>query len=415
MGLFDRFKNTPVETKQAYDINSPALMEVIRSGTTGSQSVTVEQAARISTVYACVKVLSESISTIPCKLYRVDGEARTAQPENKLYHLVNRSPNEFMCASELWGWATTSVALHGNCFIHLVRTSSGNVVELLPLPHGSVSVHVTAQNIVRYIVTVGEKGAERTYEAGPYDILHLKGMTLDGINGISPIQYNAGMLAGARDAVKYGNAVYANGASPRGILTTDGVLSDDAYERIKASWAGTHGGVDNAGKVAIMEAGLSFQTVSMSPSDIDLLNNRKFSRSEIAGMYRIPPHLIGDLEKATYSNISEQQLSFYRDTLSPWLTHFENRLNHTLLKTSAQVFRFDTSDFLRGDLKTEVEAYKPLLEIGVLSPNEVRAKLGMNPRDGGDEYVSQSNNLTFGNEAPEQEQPQPEAQPEGEE
>ena len=406
MGLFDRFRSKP-EQKQAMDINSPALMEVIRAGTTTSQNVSVEQAARISTVYACVKVLAESISTIPCKLYRVDGDARTAQPEHRLYGLVNRSPNDFMTATEFWTWVVTNVALHGNTYVWLVRTASGNPVELLPLPHGAVSVHVHAQNQVSYIVTVGEKGSEKIYTVQPEDMLHFKGLTLDGVNGISPIQYNAGMLAGARDAQAYGNSVFANGASPRGILTTEGVLSDDAYERIKASWSATHGGVESAGKVAIMEAGLKFEPVSLSPADAKLLETRKYSRSEICGMYRVPGHMVGDLERATYSNITEQTLSFYRDSLQPWLTSFEARLNHTLLKTSAQTFRFDTTDFLRGDLQTEANVYKQLLEIGVLSPNEVRARMGLNPRDGGDEYVSQSNNLTFGD----QEQPEPQGQP----
>ena len=421
MGIFDKWRSQPEQTKQAYDVNSPALLELIRSGQTGSTSVSVEQAARISAVYACVKVLAESISTLPCKLYRVDGDSRTEQPEHKLYGLVNRSPNSFMTATEFWSWAVTNVALHGNIYVWLVRTASGTVVEMLPLPHGSVSVHVQAQNQVTYIVTVGEQGSEKIYTVQPEDMLHFKGMTLDGINGISPIQYNAGMLAGARDAMSYSNAVFSNGAAPRGILTTEGVLSDEAYERIAQSWKASHGGVNNAGGVAILEAGLDFKAVSMSPADIDLLSQRKYSRSEIAGMFRVPPHMIGDLEKATYSNIAEQSLGFYRDALQPWVVAMENRLNHTLLKTSAQVFRFDTSDFLRGDLKTEVESYKSLLEIGVLSPNEVRQRMGLNPREGGDEYVSQSNNLTFGDEPapeqpeqeePQQEEPQDPAQPE---
>lgn len=403
MGLFDRFRSKP-ETKQAYDINSPALMEIIRSGTTSSANVSVEQAARISTVYACVKVLAESISTIPCKLYRVDGEAKTAQPDHKLYGLVARSPNDFMTSSEFWEWVVTTVAFHGNCFVWMVKTSSGTVVELLPLPHGSVSVNVQNQNQVTYTVTVGKN---QVYKVGPGEILHFKGQTLDGINGLSPIQYNSGLLATARDAVGYTNAIYSNGAAPRGVLTTDGVLSDEAYARIKASWDSSHGGVESAGKVAILESGLSFSPVNLSPGDLQLLEQRKFSRSEIAGMYRIPPHMIGDLDRATFSNITEQTLSFYRDTLAPWLTRFENRLNHTLLRTNAQVFRFDTTEFLRGDLATEATVYKSLLEIGVLNPNEVRARMGLNPREGGDEYVSQSNNLTFGDDGEADAAPEP--------
>lgn len=192
----------------------------------------------------------------------------------------------------------------------------------------------------------------------------------------------------------------------------DGTLSDDAYTNLKDSWESSHGGTRNANRVALLEAGVKFEPISMSPGDVQLIETRKMSREEICGMFRVPPHMVADLSRATFSNISEQNLEFYRAAISPYLNALETRMNYQLLGDSTREFRFDVSNLIRGDFTGEVDAYKKLLEIGVMSPNEVRARLDMNPREGGDHFVSDSNNLTFGDENPEPEQePEPEPQP----
>lgn len=398
--FLDMFRSDKADTKSAMDINSPRLMEIIRAGDSGNVAVTPETAMRLSTVYSCVKVLSETVSTLPCYLYKKDGETKSIV-DNKLNSLIYEAPNGFQTATEFWAQQVTNICLRGNSYSYVVRTGNDRVVEILPLPVDAVSINIQAQNQITYTITLGEKGNTTTMVAQPRDILHFKGMTLDGIQGISPIAYNGALLSNAIHSRNHANSVFTNGATPRGVLQTEGTLSDEAFENIKASWGASHGGTNNANRVAILEAGLEFKPVSMSPADVQLLESRKLSRSEIAGMYRVPPHLLGDLERATYSNISHQSLDFYKGAISPWLTQFESRLNHTLLGTSTQCFKFDVTEFLRGDVETEVAAYKQLLECGVMSPNEVRNRLGMNPREGGDEYVSASNNLTFGDEQPE--------------
>jgi HK97 family phage portal protein len=385
-------KHEPMSEKAgSFDVNSPQLLEMIRSGNAGS-TVSAEQAFRITTVFACIKVLAEAVGTIPCNLYKLKGDRRERQPENKLHYLVNRSPNDFMTSSEFWEWAIVSLALHGNAYVWMNRTRSGKVVQFLPLPFTAVSVHVEAQNIVSYQVTVGVNGVDKHYNVPPADMLHFKGLSLDGITGVSPITYNSAMLLGARESQTYQTNVLLNGASPKGVLQTEGVLDDDAYERIKASWEASHQGTNNAGSVAILEAGLEFKGMSMSPADIKLMEQMKYTRSEIAGLYGVPPHRIGDLDKSTYTNIEALSRMFHRDTLKPWLNRFEKRLNHTLLDTATQEFKFDSTEYLAGDLETEVAAYTAMLDRGVVSPNEFRRRMGMNPRDGGDEYASISNN-----------------------
>lgn len=398
MAIFDNWFRKEAETKSAIDINSPRLLEMIQAGMGGSSG---ESAMRIGAVYSCVKVLSESVSTLPVNLYEMDGDIRTKK-STQLDRLVTAQPNDNMTANELWQYVVTSVCLHGNAYVYVTRTAKGRAVELLPIPATSVSIHIANQNTVSYIVTVGEKPNTREIKMTSRELLHFKSMTLDGYTGISPISYNNAIVGGSRAAMDYANNIYTNGATPRGVLEVEGTLSDDAFTNLKDSWQGAHGGSNNGNRVALLESGVKFKPITMSPHDVQLLESRKYSRSEIAGIFRVPGHMINDLDKATYSNIAHQGAEFYRYSLSPWLTMIEQRLNMTMAGPN-QCFKFDVSELIRGDVEAEVSAYSKLLEIGVLSPNEVRAKFGMNPRDGGDEFVSASNNLTFGDdESPEE-------------
>lgn len=393
MAIFDNWFRKESETKSAIDINSPRLLEMMQAGMSGSSG---ESAMRIGAVYSCVKVLSESVSTLPVNLYDLDGDIRTKKP-TQLDRLVAAQPNDNMTANELWQYVVTSVCLHGNAYVYVTRTAKGRAVELLPIPATSVSIHIANQNTVTYIVTVGERPNTREIKMTSRELLHFKSLTLDGYTGISPISYNNAIVGGSRAAMDYANNIYTNGATPRGVLEVEGTLSDDAFTNLKDSWQGAHGGSNNGNRVALLESGVKFKPITMSPHDVQLLESRKYSRSEIAGIFRVPGHMINDLDKATYSNIAHQGAEFYRYSLSPWLTMIEQRLNMTMAGPN-QCFKFDVSELIRGDVEAEVSAYSKLLEIGVLSPNEVRAKFGMNPRDGGDEFVSASNNLTFGDE-----------------
>lgn len=393
MGWFD--KKSPVETtetKSAFDINSPRLLEAIRQGTSG---VSGDSSMRVSAVYSCVKVLSESISSLPVNLYDINATGGTTRLHNKLDRLVSIAPSEDQTASEMWAYVVTSVCLHGNGYLYITRTQRGQAVQLLPLNPNNVSIHITG-NKVTYHVSIGEGADVRTMVLSSREVLHFKTLTLDGYKGLSPIAYNASIVNGERAAIDYSNRIYTDGATPRGVLEVDGVLSDEAFENLRASWGAAHGGVNNGNKVAILESGVAFKPISLSPNDVQLLETRKYSRNEIAGLYRVPPHMIAAMDNATYSNIAHQGAEFHRFTLAPWLTAIEQRLNLTLAGPG-QTFRFDTSGLTRSDLQTESESYSKLISMGVLNPNEVRERMGLNPRDGGDEYISQTNNLSFGN------------------
>lgn len=417
MAFWNKKSEAADQKSISYGLDSPALMELIMRGDKPSLSaVSPETAMRLSTVYACIKVLSETVSTLPCHLYKLsaDRTSKSHQWSDMMHSLVYRSPNDWQTAQEFWQMQVVNLCLRGNSYSYIVRGESGRVVSLHPIPTDSVSVDIQHQNQITYHVTIGEKGSQRTMSLQPSEVLHFKGLTLDGIRGISPIAYQGSLLGGAIEQRDHANNVFSNGSTPRGVLEVDGTLSDDAYKNLKDSWDSAHGGTRNANRVALLEAGVKFAPISMSPGDVQLIETRKLSREEICGIFRVPPHMIADLSRATFSNIEAQGLDFYKSAISPYLKAFENRMDYQLLGDSTRCFKFDVSELIRGDFKGEVEAYSKLLTMGVMSPNEVRSRLDMNPREGGDDYVSDSNNLTFGNEDEsqqeqvEQEQPEPE-------
>lgn len=393
MALFNWGKTQEKAAPISLPFNSSALSDFFGSYTASTKSVNNEQAMRMNTVYSCVKVLSDTMATLPCHLYRETPAGKELHYSAPLHNLMLNSPNEYQTGPEFFSYVMVNLCLSGNFYGYINRTSSGKVVEILPLKTENVSVQQDSQYNVVYVVTFdnGDQDVMR-----PDQILHIRGMSMDGVTGVSPIQYNANSIGAGIDARDYAANVFTNDATPRGVLHTDGILDDDSFENIKASWNASHGGVVNSHKVAILEQGLKFSPVSLSPQDVQLLDMRKYTRSEICAMFRVPPHMIGDLDRATFSNIEHQDLAFYKATILPYLMLIEARLNKALLNVTTQCFKFDTSNLLRTDMATRVDTYNTLITAGVMNPNEARMELGYNPREGGDEYVSQSNNLTFG-------------------
>ena len=382
--------------------NSSALMDFFGSYTASTKAVNNEQAMRMNTVYSCVKVLSDTMATLPCHLYRETSAGKEMHYSAPLHNLILNTPNEYQTGPEFFSYVMVNLCLNGNFYGYVNRTSSGKVVEILPLKTENVSVKQDSQYNVVYVVTF-DNGAQDVMR--PDQILHIRGMSMDGVTGVSPIQYNANCIGAGIDARDYAANVFNNDATPRGVLHTDGILDDDSYENIKSSWNASHGGIANSHKVAILEQGLKFSPVSLSPQDVQLLDMRKYTRSEICAMFRVPPHMIGDLDRATFSNIEHQDLGFYKATIFPYLMLIEARLNKALLNVTTQCFKFDTSNLLRTDMATRVDTYTTLITAGVMNPNEARMELGYNPREGGDEYVSQSNNLTFGDDEQQPQEP----------
>jgi HK97 family phage portal protein len=358
--------------------------------------VTPERAMMYSAVFSCVRVLAESVGQLPMHLYRRQGREKVKAEDHPLHTLLHDAPNEHTTAQEFWEWVVACLALRGNAYSQINRVR-GTVRELLPFPIGSVRPRWNPDTMeLTYEVALAD-GKRETLPAT--EVLHHKLFPLDGLCGASPIRYARESIGLGIGAETFGASLFANGAIPGGVLEHPGALSDKAYERLKASWEDRHAGAGNASKVALLEEGTKYAKIGINPEDAQFLETRKFQRSEIAGVFRVPPHMIGDLEHATFSNIEEQELAFVVHGLMPYLVRAEQRGNLQLLSHAERreyFFKFQVNGLLRGDMAARSEFYAKQLANGALSPNEIRELEDMNPREGGDIYLTPANMLING-------------------
>ena len=352
-------------------------------------SISPSTAMRYAAVFACVRVLSESVGMLPVGLYERKGDARV-QSFGGLADLISVSPNEFQTAQEFWEQCIVHLCLRGN-FYAWKNVVGGELRELIPFGAGCVTPVLREDYSIWYKVQYAN-GSQDVLPGA--DVFHVRLASLDGITGLSPTAWNRETIALGIATQKHGSKVFKNGARIGGVLTTDGILGDEPYERVKKSWSDTYSGVDNAHKVAILEQGLKYQSVMMSSEDAQYHETRQFQRSEIAGIFRVPPHMIGDLEHATFSNIEHQARQFVDQALIPLLTRIERRILVSLIPPAMrarQFAKFKTNSLLRGDTKSRAEFYTKMIQNGAMSPNEIRALEDMNPRDGGDIYLTPLN------------------------
>ncbi|MBU6955756.1 phage portal protein [Hahella sp. HN01] len=365
--------------------------------------ITPGNAPEISAVFSCIKVLTESIGMLPLNLFKeLPGGGSEKATNHPLQTLLKHGPNDYLTDQEYKELIVAHLCLRGNHYSYINRTASGRVLELLPMAPDAVTPKLSNDYELTYDVQF-KSGPVRTLLAE--EVLHIRLWSLDGLTGLNPIQYNRHCLGLAKATEKHGSTLFAHGAKPSGVLSTDHALTDKQYERLKQEME-LHRGVSNQNREMILDGGLKWLQVSMTAEDSQFLETRKFQRSEIAGFFRVPPHMIGDLERATFSNIEHQDLAFARHTLIPYCTRIEKRINKALLsdKERASHFaKFNINALMRGDMKTRSEYYTAMIQNGVMSPNEVRILEDMNPREGGDTYLTPLNMAVNGKPADETE------------
>lgn len=376
------------------------LEDVIRETFGGGETesgeyVSDERAMRCAAVYACVRVLAESVAQLPLMLYRSreDG-GKDRLVDHPLYRLLHYQPNLWQTSFEFREYAMAALLLRGN--FYALKNMTGpperaKLVELLPIHPAYVSTEQDERWRLRYTIRFPGKGAQEVPEG---NILHVRGLSMDGVTGLSPISYMRESIGLSIAAEKHGARVFKNGARPGGVLTTPKTLSDEAFKRLKEEWQEAFSG-RNVHRTAILEEGTKWEKMGMTNEDAQYLETRKFQRSEIAGIFRVPAHLINDLEKATFSNIEHQSQSFVSYSLTPWLVRFEQVFWRDLLteqeKRDGLYVKFNVDGLLRGDAKSRAEALKIQREWGIINANEWRALEEMNPRDGGDVYLTPMN------------------------
>ena len=295
----------------------------------------------------------------------------------------------------------THLLLWGNAYAQVIRNGKGEVIALYPLMPDRMTVDRDKNGHLFYKYTKSSEDAP-TMDNGsvilsPSDVLHIPGLGFDGLVGYSPIAMAKNAIGLAIAAEEYGSKFYANGAAPSGVLEHPGTLKDPG--RVRESWQATFGGSANANKVAVLEEGMKYTPISISPNEAQFLETRKFQINEIARIFRVPPHMVGDLEKSSFSNIEQQSLEFVKYTLDPWVIRWEQALYRTLLSEEEKktvFFKFNVEGLLRGDYASRMSGYATARQNGWMSANDIREleDLDRIPAElGGDLYLVNGNML----------------------
>jgi HK97 family phage portal protein len=352
-------------------------------------SITPANALQITTVYQCVKVIAESVGMLPLSVMVETQAGKEKAFKHPAHRLLSIAPNDYQTAQEWKEMVAAHLCLRGNHYSYINRVN-GKVLELLPLNPTCVVPKLNNDYTVEYRVTFANGKTEVLTQS---DVLHIKQFSIDGVNGVCPISQARHSLGLARATEQHGSSLFKNGSNPFGGFKTNEKLTDEQYKRLKDS-VSDYQGSSNSFKPLILEGGLDWVQVSITPESAQFLETRKYQRSEIAGVFRVPPHMIGDLEKATFSNIESQGLEFVTHSLMPYLTRIENRVRLSLFNDKDQLThfaKFNVNALLRGDMKARAEFYTKMLQNGAMSPNEIREKEDMNPREGGDIFLTPLN------------------------
>ena len=370
--------------------------------------VTERSAMQMTAVYSCVRILSEAIAGLPLQFYRYteDGGKEKAV-EHPLYSLLHDEPNPEMTSFVFRETLMTHLLLWGNAYAQIIRNGKGEVIALYPLMPDRMKVDRDDAGRIYYEYTVYDSddvsGRRGTNRAGRIvrlrsgDVLHIPGLGFDGLVGYSPIAMAKNAIGMAIACEEYGAKFFANGAAPSGVLEYPGVLKDPA--KIRDSWQATFGGSGNANKVAVLEEGMKYSPISISPEQAQFLETRKFQIDEIARIFRIPPHMVGDLEKSSFSNIEQQSLEFVKYTLDPWVCRWEQAMVRALLtpEEKAHFFiKFNVDGLLRGDYESRMRGYATARQNGWMSANDIRELENLYriaEEDGGDLYLVNGNML----------------------
>ena len=371
--------------------------------TSSGKAVNERTAMQTTAVYACVRILAEAIAGLPLHIYRHQSDGgKERAGDHPLYYLLHDEPNPEMTSFVFRETLMSHLLLWGNAYAQVVRNGRGQVVALYPLLPSKMEVSrgPRGQLLYTYYRDADESGVHP--DSGytvlqREEVLHLPGLGFDGLLGYSPIAMAKHAIGMALATEEYGAKFFANGANPGGVLEHPGVIKD--IQRVKDSWNSAYQGSMNSHRVAVLEEGMKFQPIGIPPEQAQFLETRKFQINEIARVFRVPPHMVGDLEKSSFSNIEQQSLEFVKYTLNPWVVRWEQALKQSLLLPSekkALFIKFNLDGLLRGDYQSRMQGYAIGRQNGWLSTNDIRELEDLNrvpTAEGGDLYLVNGNML----------------------
>lgn len=353
--------------------------------------ITPQNAMRLVAVWSCVTLIAQTIASLPLGVYRREERGRK-ELRNPAERFIWGVPNPEMTKQSFWETVIGSCVLTGNSYTYIVRNGLGQIAEIWPLDPRRVAPYRTEKGEKRYRID--------GYDTDPSKIMHVPGYG-DGFRGLSPIGQAREAMGLAASAEEFGARFFGQGTALSGILTTDQNLSEAQLKMLDASWTASHQGPQNAYKAAILGGGLKWTSVSVPPADAQFLETRKFQTEEIARLFRVPPHMIGAVDKTTSwgTGIEQQTIGFVTYTLRSWITRYEQAITDNLLPADNRYAAWNVNGLLRGDIRTRAAYYTAMRNIGVLSPNEIREKEEENPYNGGDAYDLPLNSASSGRDS----------------
>lgn len=365
--------------------------------TTSGKPVNERTAMQTTAVYACVRILAEAVASLPLHVYEYqDDGGKKLVHDHPLYYLLHDEPNPEMTSFVFRETLMSHLLIWGNAYAQIIRDGAGRVLGLYPLLPDKMDVQRDDRGNIYYVYSRNSDENPMFKEYGDIrlkaeDVLHIPGLGFDGLIGYSPIAMAKNAVGMTLACEEYGASFFANGANPGGVLEHPGVLKDPS--KVRESWNSVYRGVNNAHKIAVLEEGMKYQQIGIPPEEAQFLETRKFQINEIARLYRIPPHMIGDLDKSSFSNIEQQSLEFVKYTLDPWVIRWEQSLQRSLLlpgEKGKYFIKLNVDGLLRGDYQSRMNGYAVGRQNGWFSANDIREMENMNPipdEEGGSLYL----------------------------
>ena len=353
-------------------------------GTVFNGRVTEEKALGIDAVFACVNLYARTLASMPLLLYEKTPDGKRRAVNHPLYRLLHNEPNPNMTSHNFRKIMEASLKLWGNAYAWIEFDNSWRVKYLWPLLPGNVFPQRSLQTGELFYDAVLYSGKSRRFRA--YEMVHIPGLGFDGISGRSPVRQFAETMGFNLDIKSYGRKFFKNGARPSGVLQHPGSLSEEAQKRLENKFDKRYSGIENTGKTILLEEGMTYHQIGVPPEEAQFIESRKYSVEEIARIYGVPPHMIGDLEHATFSNIESQDINFAKHSIVPECVNWEQELMRKLLNDDEQAryeIEFNMEGLVRGDMESRYRAYAIGRQWGFLTADDIRAKENMSNVDGG--------------------------------
>lgn len=397
MGLFSKLFKARDKPK---DRTTGSNYSFFFGGTTSGKPVNEYTAMQMTAVYSCVRILAEAVAGLPLHLYKYNASGGKEKAlSHPLYFVLHDEPNPEMSSFVFRETLMTHLLLWGNAYAQIIRNGKGEVIALYPLMPNRMSVDRDSSGALYYTYTRYSEEAPTmngmTVTLRPSDVLHIPGLGFDGLVGYSPIAMAKNSIGMAIACEEYGAKFFANGAAPGGVLEHPGTIKDP--QKVRDSWNAAYQGSSNSHRVAVLEEGMKYQPIGISPEQAQFLETRKFQINEIARIFRVPPHMVGDLEKSSFSNIEQQSLEFVKYTLDPWVIRWEQAISRALLRPDEKKLyfaKFNVDGLLRGDYVSRMNGYATARQNGWMSANDIRELENLDripPELGGDLYLINGN------------------------